>query len=120
MAAAGLGSVDADTRGWFTTPDVQNNAIASLKLLLNAGGEINAQGGRREQTPLHGAAFWGWNDVAQFLVEHGAKLDARDNQQKSVIDAAMGRAGGNSRGGQRIDRHPETAALLEKLGAPTK
>jgi hypothetical protein len=29
----------------------------------------------------------------------------------------MGRAGGNSRGGQRIDIHEDTAALLRKLGA---
>jgi hypothetical protein len=29
----------------------------------------------------------------------------------------MGRAGGNSRGGQRIDVHEDTAALLKKLGA---
>jgi hypothetical protein len=33
------------------------------------------------------------------------------------IDSAMGRAGGNSRGGQRIDVHEDTAELLRKLGA---
>jgi ankyrin repeat protein len=119
MAAAGMGSVDADTRGWFTTPDVQERSIAALKLLLEAGGDVNAAGGRRTQTPLHGAAFWGWNNVVQFLVDHGAKLDVKDAQGKTVVDAAMGRAGGNSRGGQRIDVHPDTAALLQKLGAPS-
>jgi len=117
LAAAGVGSNDADTRGWFTTEDVQAASIASLRLLLNAGADINASGGRRNQTALHGAAFWGWNDVVQFLVDHGAKLDAKDSQGKTVIDAALGRAGGNSRGGQRIDVHKDTAALLEKLGA---
>jgi ankyrin repeat protein len=117
MAAAGVGSVDADTRGTYTTPDVQQRSIASLELLLAAGGEINAAGGRRHQTPLIGAAFWGWNDVVKFLVAHGADLNARDGQGKTVVDAAMGRAGGNSRGGQRIDVHQDTAALLEKLMA---
>lgn len=117
MAAAGLGSVDADTRGLYTTPDVQQRSIASLDLLLKAGGEINASGGRRNQTPLHGAAFWGWNDVVQFLVAHGAKLDAKDSAGMTPVDSAMGRAGGNSRGGQRIDVHEDTAALLKKLGA---
>jgi hypothetical protein len=29
----------------------------------------------------------------------------------------MGKAGGNSRGGQRIDVHEDTAALLTKLKA---
>lgn len=120
MAAAGMASIDADTRGWFTTDDVQLRSIESLKLLLDAGGEINATGGRRAQTALHGAAFWGWNEVVQFLVQHGAKLDIKDAQGKTVIDAAMGRAGGNSRGGQRIDVHKDTAALLEKLGSADK
>jgi ankyrin repeat protein len=116
MVAAGVGSVDADTRGVYTTPDVQERSLASLQLLLAAGGEINATESRG-QTPLHGAAFWGWNDVVQFLVDHGANLNATDRQGKTPIDAAMGRAGGNSRGGQRIDVHEDTAALLKKLGA---
>jgi len=115
MAAAGLGSVDADTRGVFTTPDVQERSLASLKLLLAAGGEINAADSRG-QTPLHGAAFWGWNDVVQFLVDQHANLNAVDLKGKTPIDSAMGRAGGNSRGGQRIDVHEDTAALLKKLG----
>jgi ankyrin repeat protein len=117
LVAAGVGSNDADTRGWFVTEDVQARSIATLNLLLQAGADINASGGRRNQTPLHGAAFWGWNDVVQFLVDHGGKLDAKDSEGKTVIDAAMGRAGGNSRGGQRIDLHKDTAALLQKLGA---
>jgi ankyrin repeat protein len=116
MAAAGLGSVDADTRGYYTTPDVQERSLASLKLLLAAGGEINAADSRG-QTPLHGAAFWGWNDVVQFLVENHANLNATDLKDKTPVDSAMGRAGGNSRGGQRIDVHQDTAELLKKLGA---
>jgi ankyrin repeat protein len=118
MAAAGLGSVDADTRGLYTTADVQKRSIESLELLLAAGGEINAAGGRRMQTPLQAAAFWGWNDVVQYLAAHGAKLDAKDSQGMNAIDAALGRAGGNSRGGQRVDVHEDTAALLAKLGVP--
>jgi ankyrin repeat protein len=119
MAAAGLGSVDADTRGLYTTSDIQQKSIASLDLLLKAGGEINATGSRSQQTPLHGAAFWGWNDVVQFLVAHGANVNAKDSRGLTPVDSAMGRAGGNSRGGQRIDVHQDTAELLVKLGATT-
>jgi ankyrin repeat protein len=115
MAAAGLGSVDADTRGWFTTEDVQKRSIASLDLLLKAGAEVNASESQRGQTPLHGAAFWGWNDVVRFLVEHGAKLEAKDARGMTPVDSALGKAGGNSRGGQRIDVHEDTAALLRSL-----
>ncbi len=119
QAAAGLGSVDADTRGYYTTPDVQQRSIATLEVILKAGGDINSAGGRRHQTPLMAAAFWGWNDVVQYLVDHGAKLDARDSGGLTAIDAAMGKAGGNSRGGQRVDVHEDTAELLKKLGVPT-
>jgi ankyrin repeat protein len=117
MAAAGLGSVDADTRGVYTTEDTPQRSVDSLKLLLEAGGEINAKDNIRGQTPLHGAAFWGWNAAVQYLVDRGADLNAKDNQGKTPVDSALGKAGGNSRGGQRIDVHEDTAALLRKLMA---
>jgi ankyrin repeat protein len=116
MAAAGVDSTDADTRGWYHTSDVQQRAVGSLELLLDAGADINAAGGRRTHTPLHGAAFWGWNDVVRYLVSRGADVNAADPRGMTPVDAAMGRAGGNSRGGQRIDVFPETAALIEELG----
>ena len=115
-AAAGVGSTDADTRGWYITPDTQQRAIATLQLLLDAGADINTKGGRRQMTALHGAARWGWNDVIQFLVAHGADVNATDSNGMNPADAAMGRSGGNSRGEQRIDYFPETAQLLISLG----
>lgn len=117
MAAAGLGSVDADTRGFYTTADVQQRSIESLQILIEAGGDINAQGGNRGSTPLHEAARWGWNDVVRFLAGQGADLAATDDRGMTPVDSALGRAGGNSRGGQRIDVHEDTAALLEELMA---
>jgi ankyrin repeat protein len=115
VAASGAGSVDADTRGWYTTEDVQQRSIASIELLLKAGGDLNATEPQRGQSLLHGAAFWGWNDVVKYLVEHGANIDAKDNRGFTPIDSALGKAGGNSRGGQRVDVHQDTADLLNKL-----
>jgi ankyrin len=116
MAAAGLGSVDADTRGFYLSEDTQQRAIESLTLLLKAGGDVNGKDSRG-LTPLHEAARWGWNDVVQFLVENGADLNAKDSRGNTPVDSALGKAGGNSRGGQRIDVHQDTAALLKKLMA---
>ena len=116
LAAAGTGSVDADTRGFYLSDDVQRRSIATLTLLLDAGGDINGREARG-LSALHEAARWGWNDVVQFLVARGADLHAKDSRGNTPVDSALGKAGGNSRGGARIDVHEDTAALLRKLSA---
>ncbi|HLH42126.1 MAG TPA: ankyrin repeat domain-containing protein [Bryobacteraceae bacterium] len=116
LAASGMGSIDADTRGYFTTADVQDRAIASLELLLAHGGALNGRAGRFEQAPLHGAAFWGWNKVVEYLLSKGADVNLADGRGYTAVDYAMGRAQGNSRGGQRKDVHQDTADLLMARG----
>lgn len=129
MAAAGLGSVECDTRGpsgripQYYDEDIEQQSLAALELLLEAGADIHARtrikGGRSTlegQTALHGAAFWGWNDVVEFLVSHGARIDAVDANGMTPVDAALGRAGGNGRG-NRIDVFEDTAELLRALCA---
>ena len=116
LAASGMGSVDADTRGSYTTADVQERAIAALDLMLQHGGPINGKAGQFAQVPLHGAAFWGWNQVVEYLLNKGAEINLADSRGYTAVDYAMGRAGGNSRGGQRIDVHKETADLLMAKG----
>lgn len=116
VAAAGGGSVDADTRGYYYSSDIQERAIASLDLLLAHGGAINGRAGRFEQTPLESAAFWGWNKVVEHLLSKGADINETDGRGYTPVDYAMGRAAGNSRGGQRKDVHQDTADLLVAKG----
>jgi ankyrin repeat protein len=116
LAASGMGSVDADTRGNYGAVDIQERSIASLELLLAHGGELNGRAGRLLQAPLHGAAFWGWNNVVEYLLKKGADINLPDSRGFTALDYAMGRAGGNSRGGQRIDVHKDTGDLLISKG----
>jgi ankyrin repeat protein len=116
LAASGMGSTDADTRGYFTTSDVQERAIAALDLMFRHGGPVTGAAGQFAQVPLHGAAFWGWNRVVEYLLQKGADINLADSRGYTAVDYAMGRAGGNSRGGQRIDVHKDTADLLISKG----
>jgi ankyrin repeat protein len=126
MAAAGYDSLECDIRGYgpgiphYETDDVEQQSIAALAVLLDAGADANARttSGRlgAGQTALFGAAFWGWNDVVEYLVERGARIDVADAQGRTPVDAALGRAGGHERG-TAIEVHQDTAELLEHLCA---
>jgi ankyrin repeat protein len=115
MAAAGLGTKEEDTTGRKKT---EEEAIASIKLCLGAGADVNAADNQGD-TALHGAAQKGDDQVVQFLVEHGAKLDIKDKKGRTPLDAAMGLMGNGGFDGSRRDVHESTAALLRKfMGTP--
>ena len=48
-----------------------------MKFLVEHGADVNGVG-QFGWTPLHAAAYQGLNDVIEFLVGKGAKLDAKD------------------------------------------
>jgi uncharacterized protein len=111
MAAAGLGTKEEDTTGRKKT---ETQAISSIKLCLDAGADVNAIDNQGD-TALHGAAQKGDDQVVQFLVDHGAKLDIKDKKGRTPLDAAMGLMGNGGFDGSRRDVHESTAALLRKL-----
>jgi len=113
MAAAGLGSSNIDTRGSLKT---QDQAIQSIEVLLGGGGDINLQD-KQGRSALHGAAFWGWNDVVKALAAHRAQLAVKDAKGFTPLDYALGKAGGQGRGGQGVTVNQGTAQLLEDLMA---
>jgi ankyrin repeat protein len=112
LAAAGIGSSDRDTRGNYRAADIQENAIASLELLLQHGAQVNARVGRQQQVPLQGAALWGWTKVVTFLIDKGADLNLADSRGLTALDYAMGRGANNGRGEVR----KETADLIASKG----
>lgn len=113
MAAAGLGTNESDGVGRKKT---EKQAIDSIELCLKAGGDINAVD-NRGQTALHGAAQKGWDEIVEYLADHGAKLDVKDKKGLTPLDAAMGREGGLGFDNATGDVHESTAELLKKLMA---
>jgi ankyrin repeat protein len=118
MVAAGIGWVEGVTFEWS---DKEN--LEAVKMCLELGNDVNAADldGR---TALHGAAHKGRNDVIQMLVDHGARLDARDKGSRDTINGELlgyswqpiDYADGLVRVGvQSALAHPETAALLRRL-----
>jgi uncharacterized protein len=115
MAAAGLGTKEEDTTGRKKT---EAEAIAAIKLCLDAGADVNAIDNQGD-TALHGAAQKGSDQVVQFLADHGAKLDVKDKKGRTPLDAANGLMGNGGFDGSRRDVHESTVALLRKLmGTP--
>ena len=117
--ASGIGWVEGITFEWS-----KKETLEAVNLCLKLGIDVNAvdSDGR---TALHGAAHKGDVDVIKTLVEHGAKLDAKDfgsrdttnpNQQKYGYKwQPVEYADGIVRVGvQSSIAHPEAAALLRK------
>ena len=103
MAAAGIGWA----ANWSVNAPVP--LVDAVKYCIELGIDINAAD-NRGYTALHGAAYLGNNDMVNYLVGKGAKVDARSKAGDTVADLANG----PTRFGQP---HPDTVALLEKLGS---
>jgi ankyrin repeat protein len=95
------------------TPATEEDALASLKVLLATPLDVNAANGNG-QTALHNAAARGADAIVRYLVENGARLDAKDRQGRLPIDMARG-GGGRGRGNAPPEVRESTVALLSQL-----
>ena len=106
MFAAGVGYRDKNTRG------SESEALEALKLAIEAGLDLR-QANSKGETALHGAASRGADTIVQFLVEHGADLNAKTKQGFTPLDIAMGKASL----AQLPVPHDSTVVLLRKFGS---
>jgi hypothetical protein len=118
--AAGIGWVEGVTY----EHSVKHN-LEAIQMLVELGLDVNASN-HDGRTPLMGVALKGRNEVIQYLVDHGARLETRDNGNRDSDDPgsllaghtwqALDYADGLVRvGAQSAVAHPETAALLRRL-----
>ena len=108
MAAAGLAM-------WYVGEDGgsmaghEHEAVEAVKMCVELGNDVNAKNIYGE-TPLHGAAFRGVNEIVEHLVEKGAVLDARDRHGWTPLTIATGISYGDV-----FKQQPQTAKLIEQL-----
>lgn len=84
-------------------------ALEAVKLCLELGLDVNAMDDKGD-TALHGATFRGANSIVQLLAEKGAKLDARNKQDFTPLDIALGKVAG-------AGPNESTVALLRQLNS---
>ncbi len=85
-----------------------------MKICLEKGVDINAATDKTLNTALHAAAGQGTDDIVQFLADHGAKLDLKDNKGRTPMDVALGLKAD----AVGVEVHQSTADLLRKLMGP--
>ena len=114
-AASGIGYMGGMSKEWS-----RQQRIETVKFLLDLGNSVDA-GDSVGRTPLHGAAALGYPEIVQLLVDHGARLDAKD--KGGSVDSAEALIPLDYAIGVRLFtaaspvHQPETQALLEKLMA---
>ncbi len=93
--------------------EAERDALAMVTMEVNAGVDVNAANSDGD-TALHFAAFEGLNSVIQFLVDHGANVNARNGRNQTPVD--MAEAPRSNRGGDPLPIKADSAALLRTLG----
>jgi uncharacterized protein len=117
MMAAGVGWSDGMIR-----EHSEAETLDVLNLLLDRGVEVNLAN-THGITALHGAAHKGADKAVQLLVDHGAKLDAKDNGEdygfgaSSIRMTPLNWAEGVPIGGASGIYHATTVSLLTRLMA---
>ncbi len=130
MAAAGIGTrTGAGVLGPGVPQNVTELSLETMELLRTAGADVNARitdvtshtgriartntlTDRQGQTTLFLAAEAGRAGVVRYLLDHGAKVDVKDEMGRTAIDVAQGKGPGRDE-----VRSQEIVGLLASAGA---
>jgi len=117
MMAAGAGTDVQRER----EPEERTTAVETAKFLVEHGADVNAAG-QYGWTALHAAAYQGLNDVIEYLVSKGAKIDQKDEFGQTALSISLSVLTRDI-GARRLQiprrYRQDTAELLLKLGAGT-
>jgi len=105
MAAAGINWV-----GGQTYTESKASLLEAVKFCLGLGADVNASNSMG-LTAVHGAANRGSDDIIEFLVQKGAKLDVKDKEGRTPLTWAQGVFLATNAPREK----PETMALIRKL-----
>ena len=108
MVAAGLDIWNPGEDGG-SLPGQEPEVLEAVRMCVELGNDVNKTNMYGE-TALHGVAYRGVNIVAEYLVEQGARLDARDERGWTPLAIANGLSYSDF---YKEQRH--TAALLRQL-----
>lgn len=135
MLAAGMDQNPEESRRGIAVIDFgklepEPQVLEAVTTALNLSADVNAAN-QTGDTALHAAAAKGYGTVVQFLADHGAQLNAKNNsgatalavvsapaKRKYLLAGPAGAASGDSTGEDPAQlARQRTAALLRNLGA---
>jgi len=114
MAAAGINWVVAQT--WTESAE---QLLAAVQFCIDLGMDIN-HANSMGLAAIHGAANRGSNDIIQLLVDHGARLDVVDNEDRSPLVWARGVFLATHPSEEKPESMALISSLLEEQGLPVR
>jgi ankyrin repeat protein len=108
LAAAGLGTYSPGE-----DPGTESEVLEAVKVALQLGGDVNTVDNNGE-TVIHAAAYKEVPSVAQFLVDHGAKIENWNKKNKTGW-TPLRIADGVVRGGGTVRPSPAMSATLRQI-----
>jgi len=133
MYASGMSGNGRGPSG-SNSDDIQERAVRTINMLLDAGADINAQVNdshtftakldtyiawkdNEGRTALHSAAELGWDKVAKVLLDRGADPEIQDAQGNTPLDLALQEVVESTRPGRRVSAEGRQA-VAALLGMP--